>query len=217
MTAAALAGWVVALAGLLGCAAMAARLRGQSVRVARAAHELRGGLSVALLALDAVAVDAARLQLARADRALAELDRAAAAGDELLDFAALLRDLAAAWEAVRLSLGSAPLTVRGDRAALAQAASNLVANALEHGAPPVLVRARRAGGWVRLEVSDGGGGLGAPVDALVAAARGRSGPRGHGLVVAADVAERHGGRIGSAPAPAGATVVLELPAHRADA
>jgi signal transduction histidine kinase len=75
----------------------------------------------------------------------------------------------------------------------------------------VLVRSSTVGGRVRVEVRDCGPGLPAPVGALVAAARGRRSPRGHGLAIAAAVAERHGGHLASVPAARGAHLVLELP------
>ena len=77
--------------------------------------------------------------------------------------------------------------------------------------PVVRVRSSALEGRVRIEVRDCGPGLPAPVGELVAAARGRRSPRGHGLAIAAAVAERHGGRLGSLPAANGAHLVLELP------
>ena len=59
---------------------------------------------------------------------------------------------------------------------------------------------------------DCGPGLPAPVAELVAAARGRRSARGHGLAIAAAVADSHGGRLASLPAARGAHLVLELPA-----
>jgi signal transduction histidine kinase len=41
--------------------------------------------------------------------------------------------------------------------------------------------------------------------------RGRRSSRGHGLAIAAAVAESHGGRLASLPAARGAHLVLELP------
>jgi signal transduction histidine kinase len=90
--------------------------------------------------------------------------------------------------------------VAADRTRLAQAAGNLVANALEHGAGPIRLRAT-----VRLEVLDDGPGLPAPVHELTA--RRPRGEHGHGLAVAAGIADRLGGRVVAAPSG----VALELP------
>jgi signal transduction histidine kinase len=107
------------------------------------------------------------------------------------------------------------LLVDGDRLRLAQACGNLVANAIEHGGGEVRVHARALGSAVRVEVTDAGPGLPAPVSTLVAGARHRRGRRGHGLAVAAQVADRHGGRLATGPSPRGARLVLELPAAAA--
>ena len=81
-------------------------------------------------------------------------------------------------------------------------------------ADPRLVRVRSytAGGLSRIEIRDCGPGLPAPVGDLVVAARGRRSARGHGLAIAAAVAESHGGRLASLPAARGAHLLLELPA-----
>ena len=101
--------------------------------------------------------------------------------------------------------------MRADRLRIAQALANLVANAVEHGGGEVRVRARAAAVSARVEVTDGGAGLPAPLADLVAAARGRRDRRGHGLALAAVIARRHGGRLVTAPSPRGARLVLELP------
>jgi signal transduction histidine kinase len=104
--------------------------------------------------------------------------------------------------------------VRADPFRVAQAVSNLVANAAEHGGGVVRVRVRAAGERVRIEVADDGSGLPAPVAQLTAAARTRTGRRGHGLAIAAGIAAQHGGRLAAAPSAAGARLVLDLPAAR---
>jgi signal transduction histidine kinase len=76
---------------------------------------------------------------------------------------------------------------------------------------PVRVRSSAVAGRVLVEVRDFGPGLPAPLPALLAAARGRRSPRGHGLAIAAAVADRHGGRLVSFPADRGAHLVLDLP------
>jgi signal transduction histidine kinase len=194
---------------------------------ARASHEVRGPLTVALLALDGMVArgelcaEAARglqLQLDRARLGVDDLAAAAsgAAGEVRLDVvpvAALLAQVGLAWrpiagDALRVEPDSGAAAVLGDRARLGQALGNLVANALEHGAPPVVVRARVAGARLRLEVRDSGPGLSVPLRSLTRRPRGR---RGHGLAIVASIAERHGGRLVAAPAAEGAVLALELP------
>jgi signal transduction histidine kinase len=216
-----LAGWL--LAGVLGGA-----LRARACAAARAAHELRGPLCAARLALHglgagphAARVAAADLELRRAALALEELGgRRPAPRVGSVDVCGLLRECAPAWRALAARHGArlvveargGPVRVVGDRLRLAQACANLVANAAEHGGGSVRVVLRAERGAVQVEVRDDGPGLPAPVAELVARARGRCGRRGHGLAVAAAVAEAHGGRLAAAPARAGARVVLELPA-----
>jgi signal transduction histidine kinase len=108
----------------------------------------------------------------------------------------------------------APTTVFADPLRLAQACANLVGNAAEHGGGVVRVRVRGSGDIVRIEVADDGPGLPMSVTALTATARARRGRRGHGLAIAAAIAEHHGGRLSSAPSESGARLMLEMPAAR---
>jgi signal transduction histidine kinase len=213
-------------------AVLVLRQHGLLVRIARAGHEVRGPLCSALLGLDRLArggADAAtlaaiELELRRAALALDDLATRprtrAPAAPEPVDLADLLAAAEAGWTVLarvhgaRLRVEAEPgaLLVDGDRLRLAQACGNLVANAIEHGGGEVRVRARALGAAVRVEVTDGGPGLPAPVGTLVAAARRRRGRRGHGLAVAAQVADRHGGRLAAGPSSCGARLVLELPA-----
>ena len=210
--------------------------------VAQASHEVRGPLQAALLGLhglgdpgDGTRLAAIDLELRRAARAVEDLSAAAGgrrAAESVTDveLGELLEDAGAAWELLAAHRGvdlvvdppGRPLVVRADRLRVAQALANLVANAVEHGGGQVRVRVRAVAAGARIEVTDGGPGLPAPLAELVAAARGRRDRRGHGLALAAVIAERHGGRLVTAPSPSGARLVLELPlasaehaAHRA--
>jgi signal transduction histidine kinase len=225
-----IAGWMVAL-GLL--AVVVWRERGARLHaelVARACHELRGPLTAAGLALYAAGrrgelparrVAAVDLQLRRAELALTDLSLApqgARAHDhaELVVVADLLAAEAECWREVAWAHGcelvlAEPLPdvrVRADGRRLSQAAGNLIANALEHGAGTVRLGARADGSRVRIEVCDDGPGLAAPIPAL---SRPRGG-RGRGLAIVAEVARRAGGALYCAPSAGGARLVIELPA-----
>ena len=212
------------LAGL-GAAAVCTALawRRRLALVAEAVHELRGPLTAAQLALEAGGRAAGvALELRRAALALEDLDAAlrGARVDErrvLVDVGALLGEAVDGWRplagAMATELHFQPPAVRvlavADPVRLLQACGNLVGNALEHGAGPVRVRLHVNAAAVRIEVRDHGPGLRAPVTELASSPH--TGRRGHGLAVAARMAERHGGRLLTAPVSAGACVVLELP------
>jgi signal transduction histidine kinase len=238
-------GWAGA-AVLAVCAAVGLwHHRRDAARVARCAHELRGSLGALRLGLDLALrrgglsperVRALDLQLRRATIALADLTGAVRVGGseaaerpQLIDAVELVRDCLGGLQPLALSrgvglslAGGSRATVLGVRPRLAQALSNLIANAIEHGAGEVTVlvrtvpptRARRPA-RLRLEVQDDGPGLQRPLPELLRCRHPRR-AHGHGLAVAAAVAEGHGGRLLSAPARRGARMVLELPARGAE-
>jgi signal transduction histidine kinase len=189
---------------------------------ARASHEVRGPLAVASLILEGmldrgdVEPEAGRaldLQLMRARLAVDDLAAAAygaRAPDRLEPVGAreLVEQIASAWQLERVVVPEDDAVVLVDRTRVAQAVGNLLANAIEHGEGVVELRGRVLPRALRLEVRDGGTGLRAPIRVL--SRRPRYG-RGHGLAIAADIAERHGGRLVAAPSARGAVVALELP------
>jgi signal transduction histidine kinase len=226
-----------ALLSLVAGAALVRERRRAATRaelVACAAHELRGPLAAAHLALQGVArqagiarwrVAAVDIQLQRAALAVADLAAAPHGGRAadragLVEVGDLLEEQARAWRAMAgvygCELTLAPVSpevqVRGDRVRLAQALGNVVANAVEHGRGRIELSARELGDHVRIEVVDDGPGLPAAVAELAARPRAGRGSRGRGLAIAAEIARRHGGRLASAPSDRGARLALELPA-----
>jgi signal transduction histidine kinase len=110
----------------------------------------------------------------------------------------------------------AGLLVWGDELRLRQALGNLVDNALRYGEGGIVLRSRRAGPGLELEVSDQGEGFApdfAP-RAFERFARGELSRTGHGtglgLSIVRAIAEAHGGRAEILPSP-GATVGIWLP------
>ncbi|MBI2242884.1 MAG: PAS domain S-box protein [Nocardioides sp.] len=114
------------------------------------------------------------------------------------------------------------LLVEGDRDRLGQAVDNLVANALRHGSPPVLVSARAAGtdpDTVEIEVRDAGPGISEEMRERLfdRFATGRSGGgTGLGLYIVRQLARSHDGEASYRPGGGGAdgtggSFVLTLP------
>jgi signal transduction histidine kinase len=213
---------------------------GHRRRLNRALHELRRPLQ-ALALLDGeepgeespLATRRGLLELART--ALQEIDRELNGGEPLrerrevscreLVLASLERWCPAApanalrvfWDA-----GSAP--VDGDPVAMARALDNLLANALEHGGPPVVVTGAEVAGRLRITVANGRAdtarhvpvarpGPAADEDARRRVADPR---RGHGLDVVSSVAAEHRGRFAICRTDAGCVAALELPLARAE-
>lgn len=232
--------WALA-AGGLGVASLGAfELRRRREMVARACHELRGPLTAVRLGLAAMQrrQEAPPERLATLDRELRRaglaLDDFAAARsgrrivdrEELVEVAELLEEQFHGWTAVAEAFESVVVLgatlpgrrVVGDRVRLAQAISNLVANALEHAPGRIELTACLAGPrHVRLDVLDEGPGLPVPLAELTRRARGGRGyggrGRGRGLAIAAQIAKRHRGRLVAAPAPhgGGSRIGVELP------
>jgi signal transduction histidine kinase len=229
-----LGGWASAtVAGALALVAWRAFTARMEV-IARACHELRGPITAARLGLQlgvrdgelsAARLRAIDLELGRASLALEDLTSSSECGCAPrtvvpVDLAALVADSVHAWQPIAGQRGielaarwaDEPAHVVGDRLRLAQATGNLIANAIEHGDGPIEVRGRTDGAVVRIEISDHGPGLPAPVAELSRRVRRRNGSRGRGLAIAAEIAVAHGGRLAAAPSECGARLVLELPA-----
>lgn len=176
------AGWLVAVLAMLVAARQYGRAAGVGLRAAEAAHELRGPLCAARLALNALQratgpvpqaadrVAAVDLELQRAARAVDDLasvtEPKQRSGDGIVDLDVLLRTAAPAWQELaaargkalelRLAPGAAPVT--GDPVRLAQVLGNLVGNACEHGTGTVVVAVAKRSRRLRVSVSDDGPG-----------------------------------------------------------
>jgi signal transduction histidine kinase len=187
------------------------RRRGELL--ARARHEIAGPLQAAGLALETARRERPSPRLAAIDL---ELRRAALALDDLsgprreavsrVDVGCLLAEQALAWQPVARARGrtlrvaaTSGLLVHADRVRLAQAVGNLLANAIEHGAGTIELRATADGDAVRIAVRDEGPGVPRTLR------RPRAG-RGRGLAIAADAVATAGGRLTPTGHP-----VIELP------
>lgn len=161
-------------------------------------HLARHGASPELVA--DLQADAARLaRLADDLLVLSREDEEQLSGSEVrLDE---LARLAAAEDMV-----TEPVTVFGDRDALARALGNLVENARRHGHGRVTVRVGAVDGIARLEVEDEGPGI-APPDRERIFDRFHGRGSGLGLAIVKATAERHGGRV----YVEGSRFTLELP------
>jgi signal transduction histidine kinase len=83
------------------------------------------------------------------------------------------------------------VAIRANHGRVAQALSNLLANAVEHGGGQIRVSGRRTSRGIRVEVRDSG--------------------RGHGLAIAAKAVRDSGGTLTAARAGSGTAVAIELP------
>ncbi len=104
---------------------------------------------------------------------------------------------------IRVYWDAGPAPVEGDPVRMAQAFDNLVANALEHGGPPVVVTGARVAGRIRITIANG---------AKPRAPRCEPDPRrGHGTEVVSEVASAHRGRFALCETGSGCVAALELP------
>ena len=194
----------------------------------RALHELRRPLQ-ALLLLDhppqgSVPSAAGRRGLLElVATALDDLDREVNGGEAPVGsrrfscrehlFACLerWRHAAASGGGFRVYWDAGPAPVEGDPARLAQALDNLIANALEHGGPPIVVTGARVASRIRITVANGSADPAAGDNPRPR--RGGSGDprRGHGTEVISEVASAHRGRFALCHAGGGSVAALELP------
>lgn len=179
--------------GALALAAAERRARGaRLLGVQRACHELRGPITAVRLGVQ-LGVRTGELSLDRMRALDLELGRAGLALDDLthpgprlaprrrsaVDMRELVAASVLAWSAsaelhgreLRMGWRADAVAVRADGIRLAQVLGNLLANAIEHGAGPIIVTAEARSGRVRVEVADEGPGLPARVAASLRAER----------------------------------------------
>jgi C4-dicarboxylate-specific signal transduction histidine kinase len=104
---------------------------------------------------------------------------------------------------IRVYWDAGPAVVEGDPARLGQALDNLLANAIEHGGPPIVMTAARVAGRLRITVANG-------LKPRVAS-RAPDPRRGHGTNVVSEAASAHGGRFALCQTATGCVAALELP------
>jgi signal transduction histidine kinase len=187
-----------------------ALLRAHRTLLANASHELRTPLTRIRMAVELLKANADPGRKRELERDIAELDAlideillasrldvvAELEMDEDVDLLALASEECARYEDA--ALDGQPATVRGDPRLLRRMIRNLLENARRHGAPPVAVRMRRAGGSVELTVCDQGPGIPdaereAVFQPFQRVGTGAGGGSGLGLALVRQIARRHGG------------------------
>jgi signal transduction histidine kinase len=218
--------------------------RWRAALTAMLAHDVRSPLTSVQLALEALRSDPARLpaprreaiiaaalrQTARINRlaaGLLDLDRVDIRGGLTLD-----RQDVRLRRAIDAALGylnaadvivevGADLVLSADPERLEQILVNLIANALRHGKPPVIVSGERAGEAVRIHVRDHGDGVPEHEQAVLfsrfsSATRADSTGEsiGLGLWIVRELARAHGGNVSYGHAYPGARFTVTLPVTR---
>jgi len=197
---------------------------GHRRRLNRALHELRRPLQALALLDEGTPAAPASSPPGAARRGLMELAACALTGldgavngDEAQQTRRLVssRELVLAalerWRPATSAAGgikvfwdAGPAPVAGDPVAMSQALDNLIANALEHGGPPLVITAARVSGRLRLTLANGRSGD---------ERRSEKGDprRGHGVEIVHDFAESHAGRFALCETSSGCVAALELP------
>jgi signal transduction histidine kinase len=113
------------------------------------------------------------------------------------------RPIAARRGGLRVYWDAGPAPVEGDPGRLAQAVDNLIANAVEHGGPPIVLTGARVVGRLRITIANG----------IRRETTDRPGDprRGHGTQIVSDVASSQGGRFALCQTGGGCVAALELP------
>jgi len=214
--------WPLALTLATVVVAGRAHTRRRRELLNRSLHELRRPLQALMLAWPQPA-GAGRDHLGLALDALGELDRrvngdgeAPRLRPEVVDARMLAADVVRRWRGpaarrgreIGLRWNAPDSQLLCDRAAVARALDNLVANALEHGSGAIRVDGSVCGTRLRLSVADG---LELGPARPVSPSPARQAGRGHGLRIVAEIAADHGGRFAACAHRNGARAIIELP------
>lgn len=114
---------------------------------------------------------------------------------------------------IKLYWDAGPAVVVCDPVRMSQALDNLLANALEHGGPPLVITGARVAGRLRITVANGAG-AGERGAGGNGSANGADAPdprRGHGIELVSAVAADHRGRFALCHTGSGCVAALELP------
>jgi signal transduction histidine kinase len=198
--------------------------RGHKRRLNRAIHELRRPLQALTLLEDGAGpppgsppAAGRRGLLELVSAAVDELDRTVNGGgprrslrrfccrELLLASLERWRPAAAGAGGFKVFWDAGPALVEGDPVGMSQAFDNLIANALEHGGPPLVITGAKVAGKLRVTVANG--------RAMNGKGPERNGdPRhGHGTAVVSKVASAHRGRFALCRTGGGCVAALELP------
>jgi signal transduction histidine kinase len=198
--------------------------RGHRRRVNQAIHELRRPLQALTLLEDGARprpgsppAPGRQGLLELVSAALADLDRVVNGGTRsrtmrpfccrelLLASLERWRAAAAAGGGFKVFWDAGPAMVEGDPVGMSRAFDNLIANALEHGGPPLVITGAAVAGKLRVTVANGR----ARADE---GARRNDDPRhGHGTSVVSEIASAHHGRFALCRTGGGCVAALELP------
>ncbi len=110
---------------------------------------------------------------------------------------------------IKLYWDAGPAVVRCDPVRVSQALDNLIANAVEHGGPPLMVTGARVAGRVRITVANGG-------EPPPPNGNGGDPRRGHGIEVVSEVARTYRGRFAFCRTGSGCVAALEFPLTSGD-
>jgi signal transduction histidine kinase len=198
--------------------------RGHRRRLNRAIHELRRPLQALTLLEDGAgpppgSPPAAGRQglLELVTAAVADLDCTVNGGgrrravrqfrcrDLLLASLERWRPAAAGAGGFKVFWDAGPALVEGDPVEMAQAFDNLIANALEHGGPPLVITGATVAGKLRVTVANGRG------RSDEGTSRNGDPRHGHGTAVISEVASAHNGRFALCRTGGGCVAALELP------